>query len=60
MGNEQSREDVGDDVEPQTLKARNLEAVAELIRNGDVVNIVCMTGAGISTRYVWVSSCVRG
>jgi Asp/Glu/hydantoin racemase len=48
MGNESSTM-VDDSVPPQTLSARTLEAVAELIKEDRVKRIVVMTGAGIST-----------
>jgi NAD+-dependent protein deacetylase SIR2 len=48
MGQEESRV-VGDDVEPQTLRERNLGAVAELIKDGRAKRIAVLTGAGIST-----------
>jgi hypothetical protein len=34
---------------PQTLSARSLEAVAEMIKDGKAKRIVVMSGAGIST-----------
>jgi NAD-dependent histone deacetylase SIR2 len=48
MGQEESRV-IGDDVAPQTLRARSLEAVAELIKDGTAKRIAVLTGAGIST-----------
>jgi len=48
MGQEESTL-VGDDVPPETLSARTLEAVAELINSGEARRIVVLTGAGIST-----------
>ncbi|KAH9869461.1 hypothetical protein IAQ61_006667 [Plenodomus lingam] len=48
MGSEESRV-VDENVEPQTLQARTLEALAQYIREGKARKIVVMTGAGIST-----------
>ncbi|KAI8938887.1 hypothetical protein NX059_004745 [Plenodomus lindquistii] len=48
MGSDESKV-VDPDAEPQTLKARTLEALAQYIREGRARKIVVMTGAGIST-----------
>ena len=48
MGQEESTL-VGDDVAPETLSERSLEAVAEFIKSGGARRIVVLTGAGIST-----------
>jgi len=48
MGQESSTP-IGDDVPPETLSARTLEGVAELINSGGTRRIVVLTGAGIST-----------
>ncbi|KAK1999782.1 Sir2 family protein [Colletotrichum falcatum] len=48
MGNEESTM-VDDSVQPKTLQARTLEAVADYIKSGNVKKIAVMTGAGIST-----------
>ncbi|KAK4574137.1 Sir2 histone deacetylase Hst2 [Recurvomyces mirabilis] len=48
MGNEESTP-IDESGPPQTLKARDLEALAEYIKSGKVKNVVVMTGAGIST-----------
>jgi NAD+-dependent protein deacetylase SIR2 len=48
MGNESSTP-VDEATPPTTLYARNIEAVAQYIKDKDVKNIVVMTGAGIST-----------
>ncbi|KAF2853833.1 putative SIR2 family histone deacetylase [Plenodomus tracheiphilus IPT5] len=48
MGSEESKV-VDNNGEPQTLKARTLEALAQYVREGRAKKIVVMTGAGIST-----------
>ncbi|KZL83881.1 sir2 family protein, partial [Colletotrichum incanum] len=48
MGNEESTM-LDDSVQPKTLQARTLEAVADYIKSGEVKKIAVMTGAGIST-----------
>jgi NAD-dependent histone deacetylase SIR2 len=49
MGQENSSQQIDPDTPPQTLRTRNLEGVAEFIKNGPPKKIVVMTGAGIST-----------
>lgn len=49
MGAEHSRyEDAEDDMPPETLKDRSIDAVAQYIKDS-ATNIVVLTGAGIST-----------
>lgn len=48
MGNENSSP-IDPDTPPLTLKDRTLAAVAELVNNGGIKNIVVLTGAGLST-----------
>ncbi|KAF9879497.1 ATP synthase F0 [Colletotrichum karsti] len=48
MGNEESTM-LDDSVHPKTLKARDLQSLADHIKSGDVKRIAVMTGAGIST-----------
>ncbi|GKT42535.1 NAD-dependent protein deacetylase hst2-1 [Colletotrichum spaethianum] len=48
MGNEESTM-LDDSIQPKTLHARTLEAVADYIKSGEVKKIAVMTGAGIST-----------
>ncbi|WEW57972.1 Sir2 histone deacetylase Hst2 [Emydomyces testavorans] len=48
MGNESSVM-ISDDVPPQTLESRSLEAIAKYIKEKDVKKIAVMVGAGIST-----------
>ncbi|KDN70778.1 putative Sir2 family protein [Colletotrichum sublineola] len=48
MGNEESTM-LDESVQPKTLRARTLEAVAEYIKSGNVKKVAVMTGAGIST-----------
>ena len=48
MGNQNSSP-IDPSVEPDTLRERSLAAVAEYIRDGEVQQVVVMTGAGIST-----------
>jgi NAD-dependent histone deacetylase SIR2 len=49
MGQENSSQQIDPDTPPQTLHTRNIEGVAEFIKNGPPKKIVVMTGAGIST-----------
>ncbi|OAA79181.1 SIR2 family histone deacetylase [Akanthomyces lecanii RCEF 1005] len=48
MGQEESSM-VNESTPPKTLSERNLSAIADYIKSGDVKRIVVMTGAGIST-----------
>ncbi|KIW80338.1 hypothetical protein Z517_06953 [Fonsecaea pedrosoi CBS 271.37] len=48
MGNESSTP-IDEATPPTTLYGRNIEAVAQYIKEKDIKNIVVMTGAGIST-----------
>lgn len=48
MGQEASQP-INPDTPTETLSDRSLEAVAEFINDGDSLNVVVMTGAGIST-----------
>ncbi|CCF38761.1 Sir2 family protein [Colletotrichum higginsianum] len=48
MGNEESTM-LDDSVQPKTLQARTLDAIADYIKSGQVKKIAVMTGAGIST-----------
>ncbi|KAI0376107.1 NAD-dependent deacetylase sirtuin-2 [Hypomontagnella monticulosa] len=48
MGQETSHL-IDEDTPPETLSERSLRGVAEFIRDGGPINIVVMTGAGIST-----------
>jgi NAD-dependent histone deacetylase SIR2 len=49
MGQDQSVPDVDDFTPPQRLASRNLDGVAQYIKEGKARRIVVMTGAGIST-----------
>ncbi|KAF2747112.1 SIR2-domain-containing protein [Sporormia fimetaria CBS 119925] len=49
MGQEQSAPSVGKNTPPRTLKARTVDGVAQLIKEGRAKKVVVMTGAGIST-----------